>query len=68
MPAVVSAPDLKAWRFAIALSQRELAQRAGVSASTVGRIERTGRGRADIVERLHGAFLAERAAIEAEAE
>jgi transcriptional regulator with XRE-family HTH domain len=68
MTAVVSAPDLKAWRYAIAFTQRELAERAGVSASTVGRIERTGRGRADILERLHAAFLAERAAIEAETE
>jgi transcriptional regulator with XRE-family HTH domain len=50
--AYLATPRLRTWREYVALSQAELARGAGVSASTIARLEHGGHTSAAIVQRL----------------
>jgi DNA-binding XRE family transcriptional regulator len=49
---LVATPQLRTWREYVALSQADLARGAGVSASTIRRLERGGRTNPDLAARL----------------
>jgi transcriptional regulator with XRE-family HTH domain len=62
MPEIIATPMLRFWRERLALSQADLAERAGVSPSTISRLERGGRAQATLVQRLTQALVEARVA------
>jgi transcriptional regulator with XRE-family HTH domain len=50
---------LRFWRLWVALAQSELATKAGVSATTISRLERGGRTHATLVQRLTEVLIEE---------
>jgi len=62
MPEIIATPMLRFWRYQVALEQNNLAARAGVSPSTISRLERGGRAHATLVQRLTQALVEARVA------
>ena len=50
-------PSLKYWRYAVALTQAQLAERAGTTQRTIARLEHGGRARAKLVSQLAEALV-----------
>lgn len=55
--ALCSAPSLKYWRYSAALTQAQLAERAGVARSSIARLEHGDRAHATLVSQLAEALV-----------